>query len=552
MSRPLNGALFSLMLQNGSVNLRENKEIVNELNVFPVPDGDTGDNMYMTAQAGCDAVVATSDSLYSVAAAAARGMLRGARGNSGVILSRIFAGIAEGFADSEIADVAIIDRAMQNGVKTAYNAVSTPVEGTILTVFREATAFASARIQSDSTTRTYFEDFTDELRRSLERTPDLLAVLKDAGVVDSGGAGLYYMAEGMRCAINGESAGTPQAPSAPAASFDDSVHTLPEDGGTAYGYCTEVLLQLMPCKADAFSLDALNAFLNAEGDSVVTCRTDNIVKLHVHTFEPGRILNECHKYGEFLKLKIENMTLQNTEVVIRNRFSAEAPVLTRAVRKPYGVVTVATGSGIRRSFLDSGADYVVDGGQSMNPSVDDFLKAFDAVNADTIFVLPNNGNIILTAKQAAALYEKATIRVFESRSIGEGYAAISMFDATCGDADDILAGMTDAIQGVVTGVVSTASRDTTYGSITVRKGDYIGFADDVIYSSDRDRQDVLLTLARLLDAGAHDVCILIGGAAIPQDEGEAMTDALEMQFPDAECIYIDGGQPIYDYIIILE
>lgn len=544
----LDGALYQKLIIGGAANLQRNRKTVNDLNVFPIPDGDTGDNMFMTMDAGAAMLRGESGiSLGEAAELAARGMLLGARGNSGVITSRIFAGISKGLEGAERATTAVLTRALERGVREAYEAVSVPVEGTILTVYRDAVRFAGSRINGDSDFNRYFDDFIEEMERSLERTPELLAVLKEAGVVDSGGAGLLYIAEGMKAALSGKETGE-SIVDAPTQKRVD-VNMFTEDSILEFGYCTEFLLRLQTSKIDvnAFDLDAFIEWLNSQGDSVVAFRDGTIVKAHVHTKRPGDIFNYCQNFGEFLTTKVENMTLQHNEHTTTDRFAkAKKP------KKPYGIVSVAAGRGIKTTLLEMGCDAVVDGGQSMNPSTEDFIKAFDTVNADTILVFPNNKNIILAADQAAELYKKAEIRVIPTKTIGEGYCAIAQLDTSSGDTDEIITGLREIIAGVVTGVVSRAVRDTEKDGVSVKKDDYIGFSGGKISVDDPDRIAAALTLAENLEAGDFDLIILVRGADAPREETEALAKELGDKYPLSEVITIDGEQPVYDYIMILE
>ena len=549
----LSGVLFAKMIKSGADNLSNNKEIVNELNVFPIPDGDTGDNMSMTIDSGFAAVsdVDETSSLDQISSNAAKGMLLGARGNSGVILSRIFAGIARGFLGTKCADVKQLGSAFLSGVEEAYGAVSVPVEGTILTVYKDAVEYANSKISDISTIEQYFNDFTDELKRSLDRTPSLLAVLKEAGVVDSGGAGFVYIAEGMKSALSGENTVINREDrSASDGSAKVDLSSFNEDSELKYGYCTEFLLQLLNSKIDVekFNVDELTSYLNGVGDSVVCFIDGTIVKVHVHTLKPGDILNHCQQYGEYLTLKIENMTLQHNETIIRNRFDAAPP----KPHKKYAIVSVGAGEGIKNTFLSLGADAVVDGNQSMNPSARDFIKAFEGIDAETIFVFPNNSNIVMTANQAAALYTKSDVRVIPSKTIGEGYSAISMMDLTCEDPDQIVEDAKETISTVVTGMVSRAVRDTEKDGVIVRKDDYIGFVGDKIYTDDSDRIGAMTALAERLDAASYDVALLICGADVDPDESRDLYKELSEKYKRTEFIMIDGGQPVYDYILILE
>lgn len=544
----IDGFLFAQLLRGGAAQLHANKQTVNDLNVFPIPDGDTGDNMFLTINAGAGAVGEGSDSLSQTAGKAASGMLLGARGNSGVILSRIFAGLAKGFEGVDAADVRSLGDAFMCGVREAYGAVSVPVEGTILTVLKDATAYANANIGETSTVESYFAAFKRELQRSLERTPDLLDVLREAGVVDSGGAGLGYIIDGMLRVLRGEEMSVATHTAAPAQNVDLDAFT--ENSVLEFGYCTEFLLRLQASKVDlaTFSEDEIAAYLNSVGDSVVCFREDTIVKVHVHTKKPGDILNRMQAYGEFLTFKMENMTLQHNE----NHMSEKLAARPKTPHKPFGVVSVAAGDGIQDAFVSLGCDAVVDGGQSMNPSAEDLIAAFRKVNADVIFVFPNNSNIILTANQAAQLYTDAQIRVVPSKTIGEGYAAISMLDTSSGDADAIVAELEEMIAGVVTGAVSRAVRDTEMDGVQVHRDDFIGFVGDTIYTACPTRNEAAVQLCEATKAQRYDIMLLVCGADATEDEAQALYDALHKQYRRTEIVMINGGQPIYDYIIILE
>ncbi len=394
----VNGALLAAMIKNGAASLKNKVKEVNDLNVFPIPDGDTGDNMFLTIDAGVVALADEPASVGEAARLAANGMLLGARGNSGVILSRIFAGIARGLEGVDEADVRTFHKAMESGVKESYSAVSVPVEGTILTVYRDAVRYAGTCITGGTSMETYFEDLHYELCRSLERTPDLLDVLREAGVVDSGGAGFIYIAEGMAKALSGEMT---ELAETSAARKNVDLNAFTEDSVLEFGYCTEFLLRLQRAKVDidTFDVNPLIEWLGSVGDSVVCFKEGSIVKVHVHTMKPGDVFNHVQQYGEFLTIKVENMTLQHNEVHGGESFKSriEKP------RKPFGIVSVAAGKGIKETFLNLGCDVVVDGGQSMNPSAEDMISAFEQINADVIFVFPNNSNIIMTANQAAEM-----------------------------------------------------------------------------------------------------------------------------------------------------
>ncbi len=561
----LSGKLFADMIKGGAAVLSLKKQVVNGLNVFPIPDGDTGDNMFMTIDSGYSALgnnCSDEDTLGEISQRVAHGMLLGARGNSGVILSRIFSGIAKGLSGITVADVKTFSQALLCGVDSAYGAVSVPVEGTILTVYKDAVLYANSRIDSNSTFESYLYDLGEEMKNSLQRTPELLDVLKAAGVVDSGGAGLVYITQGMTDAVCGKDFGQTAESEGVKTSKSIDLSLFGPDSELEFGYCTEFLLRLQNSKVDVdnFDIDMLREYLNSAGDSVVAFKDGSIVKVHVHTKTPGDILNHCQNYGEFLTLKIENMTLQHEETNAGDEMSSDAEIiedggirLRTSVRKKYGIVSVGTGDGVKDMFVSLGCDAVVDGGQSMNPSTADFISAFDKVNADTIFVFPNNSNIILTANQAAQLYEKSDIKVFSTHSVGEGYAAISMLELESDNSvDEIIENANDTIASVVSGSVSVAIRDTEKNGFEIKKGSYIGFSDGVIYSNGETAEDALLSLACSLGAEKFDVLLLICGKDSDETRAKELYERLSKDFPGTEIIMSDGGQPVFDYMLLLE
>ena len=522
--------LYLNLIRGGAARLGLHRQEINDLNVFPIPDGDTGDNMYMTIQAGCNPSTGPSTSsgtgltLPEVAKAVSAGMLMGARGNSGVILSRMFAGLAKGLADVHEADAEAFSRAMLAGVEESYHAVSEPVEGTILTVFREGAEAAAGSQDLDE----YFDHLVSAMDLSLQHTPEQLDVLKKAGVVDSGGAGLLYIAEGMRAVLHGEAAEVPDE-AAPTAQHVD-LDAFTEDSVLEFGYCTEFLLRLQRCKVDLDTFDetVLSDWLAQNGESLVFFRDGSIIKVHVHTRTPGEILNHCQQYGEFLTVKVENMTLQHHENHMDERF--------KKGRKAFGVVAVASGAGLVDTFKELGADIVIEGGQTMNPPVERFIEAFDAVSADTVFVFPNNGNILLTARQAAEIYDKADIR---------GYYALANLDTEAGDADTIAAALTEAAGEVATGLVSRAIRD----SGPFHEGEYLGIRGKEILTAGPTPEAAVQALAEAMDAGSSDVILVFAGEG--GTRSEKVREALEKRYPRAEVILQSGGQPVYDYILVL-
>lgn len=544
----MRGKKFAEMVLNGSFELKSNCKIINDLNVFPIPDGDTGDNMFMTISAGCGQameVACGDESIGLVADALSKGMLLGARGNSGVILSRIFAGIAKGLKDKYDVNVVEFAKAMTCGVEESYHAVTVPVEGTILTVLKD-----SVRVANDLNTDSfdaYFNALSLEMEASLDRTPDLLPVLKEAGVVDSGGAGLLCIFRGMMKALNGEmlqneiDATSQKDEKKPQVNLD----AFTADSELVFGYCTEFLLRLQTSKVnlETFDVQEIIDYLTANGDSVVAFRDGSIVKVHVHTKTPGDILSHCQRWGEFLTLKIENMTLQHHETTIRNAFSKP--------KKAYGVVAVASGNGLVNAFVEAGADFVIEGGQTMNPSAQSFLDAFDKIDAETIFVFPNNSNIILTAKQAAELYEKSKVVVLPSKTIGAGYVAVASLDTSSKDTDAIVAAVQETMDAVTCGFVTRATRDTSIDGFDICKDDCLGISGGTILSDADNVLEAVVQLCDKMQTADHDVALIFSGDETQQIDNESLINRLQGIYPRTEFILTEGNQPVYKYIIVL-
>lgn len=554
----IDGELYSQLITAGAANLSIHEEEVNNLNVFPIPDGDTGSNMLLTMNGGKNAIIQEAN-ISKAAQVIASGMLLGARGNSGVILSQFFDGISSGFADLATADVTQFGIACREGVKHAYEAVMTPVEGTILTVVKDATEYACS-IKADSILD-FIENFIAEAKLSLERTPNLLPVLKKAGVVDSGGAGLIYIMEGMKQFLKGETISTANkedlTKSQHGGNFGSQakgidLNKFTSDSILEFGYCTELLLRLQNAKCDVenFSVETIKEYLGTIGDSIVAFKTGSIIKIHVHTKTPGKVFDFCQQYGEFLTVKVENMSLQHNNLD-EDEFAKPKKDNTKDAKK-YGVVAVASGSGIQQMFREHGADVVINGGQSMNPSAEDFIKAFKEANAETIFVFPNNGNVILAAKQAAKLFQEAQIEVIETKTIGQGYAGLTMLDTTSNDTQQILDDINMGIEGVDTYMISHCVRDAEMDGKQLHAGDYIGFLDKKILVASSDRKKTAFQTVEGIDFTDHEVCILIRGIDSTSYEEEEVRNYLMLKHPGIEVYEVEGGQDIYSYIFIVE
>ena len=556
----LDGEALKEALVSGLINLRNHKGEVDSLNVFPVPDGDTGTNMVMTMEGGIQVIAQDyQERVEDLLKKFARGVLLGARGNSGVILSQFFKGFALGAEGKKTLTTSEFSTAFGRGVEKAYESVITPTEGTMLTVMREG--FEVIRDLSVTDFAELFAALMDEMRASLARTPDLLAVLKEAGVIDSGGAGFVYVFEGMEKALLGEALddagagglaggagfGAGHAP----AKIDPAAFNA--DSELEYGYCTEFILQLQNAKVDiaAFDINTIIGYLESVGDSIVAVKDDDLVKVHVHSFKPGDILNYCQQFGEYISLKIENMSLQHNETLIVK--GEEKPEM---IRKETAIIACVSGRGLEKYFREIGADVIVKGGQTSNPSTEDFVEAFHRIDAQTIIILPCNSNIVMAAEQAAKVYggdvPGVRIEVVKAKSVAEGYSALSMIDSSQ-SADRIISDMNGAIENVSTGLITKAIRDVDYTELAVKEGDYIGLDGDEVLS---DSPNLIEACRGLLEktAGIEDkaVVAVFYGKSVDQEVRDAFEKMITEHFPWLEYGFIDGGQDVYDFILAIE
>lgn len=545
--RVIDGNDFEKLITSGVYNLKKHIDIVNDLNVFPVPDGDTGDNMYLTINGGLNNLKNTNENAIGVKAEAlANGMLLNARGNSGVILSQFFYGIALSLKDKINADTKVIAEAFKEGVNKAYASVVNPVEGTMLTVIREATENAINNLEKNESIGEFFDYYLNEMQSSLDRTPDLLFSLKEADVVDSGGKGLVYIVEGMKSAIEGKEIINNEENNTQINSIDFSKFN--EDSIMEYGYCTEFLLQLQKCKCDVNSFDVkeLINFLETIGDSIVAVKTNSIVKVHVHTLTPYKALEYAQKYGEYLTVKIENMTLQH------NDLEKKEVKKVKKERSKYGIVTVLNGQGLKDTFYDLGVDVIIDGGQTSNPSIESFIEAFDDCNADNIFVFPNNSNIIMAANKAKELYSKSNVIVINSKNIGEAYSSISMLDYSCDNLDEIKENFETNMQNVTTAMLTKSIRNALINNVDIKENDYIGFKDKIMLTSNKDKLESYFELLNKLDVKNKNYLINIYGKDLLNKEKEIIEKYINDNYPSLEYYSIEGDQEIYDIILIME
>lgn len=542
----IDGIDFSNLVANGAKNLANEKDRINALNVFPVPDGDTGSNMSMTIEGGAKEGLTNSKiNIGELTKAMARAMVLSARGNSGVILSQFFKGVSISVSGKEKISVKELAEAFKMGTKQAYSVVSNPTEGTILTVMREAGDKAYAALTKDTTIEDYLKSYIKYADNALMNTPNLLPVLKEAGVIDSGGAGFLLVIEGMLKYINGESI---EANMLEAKGTSLDVSTFNADSELTYGYCTEFILQLQNSKVDpkTFDLEIINSYLESiDGESIVSFKDDDIIKVHVHTFNPGLVLQEFRKYGEYLTIKIENMNVQHSE----NDLNTPKPM---KVHKEYAVVAVGNGNGIINSFKEIGADEVISGGQTMNTSTEDFINCFERLDADNILVYPNNSNIIMAANQAKEAYDKANIIVIPSKSISQGYSAISMlnFDNSL---EDIIAEQKQIIDNTNTLEVTYAVRDAVIDGVKVIKDNYICIYNDKLLSCNKSRIEAMKEAIRLIpDIADMQVFTIFTGKDSSIDEINELNDLLLEYNQFVEIYPIPGGQELYSYIIGIE
>ena len=534
---------------SGANNLANNFKVIDALNVFPIPDGDTGTNMMMTIQSGVKNIATLStESCGELASAFSRGLLLGARGNSGVILSQIFRGFGESLKEKQELVLVDVVEAFKKGTERAYKAVLKPTEGTMLTVIREASEELEKVAASNKkmTIEQAFETLLNKANESLENTPNLLPVLKEAGVVDSGGAGVVKVLEGFLSAINGNviELTTPQEASSDAmADFDNIV----DDEDEEFGYCTEFVMRLMPDVEGKkpFDQNTLKEFLLSVGVSVVLVSDEDIVKVHVHTYRPGDVFNFAQQYGEFLTIKVENMDEQHSNL-------ASAPGANKD-RKKQAIVTVAVGDGLTNLFKQLRVDIVISGGQTMNPSIDDFVKAITKLNPESVIILPNNSNIVMSAKQAAEILNAKGIntKIVPTTSIQQGIAACMGFNPDC-DIEENLIEMFAATKRVTCGQITTAVRDARLNGVNIKVGDYLGIKDKKIVSSSKDINKVAANLIDSMMNYDAEIVTIITGCDVQPKTVKALEKYINEHYKHVEVEIQKGDQPVYYMLLAVE
>jgi DAK2 domain fusion protein YloV len=530
------------MILGGVAALALHKDELNELNVFPVADGDTGSNMLKTLEGALPSNNDNEKSIGKLARSIADAILLSARGNSGVILSQIFAGICEVLENHDEVGVSELIDAYRCGVKRSYASVQNPTEGTILTVFRESTEYAAENIGDKDTVEELLRLHVEEARRSLMRTRELLPALAEAGVIDSGAAGYVYVAEGMMDALEGkEITYTASSGDVPRVNLD----SFTRDSVLEHGYCTELLLRLTSQKVDPDLFDistAISALEALGGESIVAYKKGDLVKIHVHTFRPGEVMNAMQSFGEFLGVKVENMSLEHNEAYKENKKES----------KSFSVVAVAEGDGITALFKEMGADVIIEGGQTRNPSIQDMMDAFTRCESKDILVLPDNGNVMLAANQAAKLYTGATVHVIETKSIAEGYAALSVINPGFKDVGALVESAQRAAKSIIGAEVTRAVRSVSIDGIDIVKDDYIAISNGKLAAVEKTAEDALTAMLAGADTDLSEIITLFVGRSIGDDERVAITERLETEYPDFEITVYNGGQDVYDYIVAVE
>ena len=541
MKQTINGADLRQLIINAAAGIEINKQALNELNVFPVPDGDTGTNMSMTINAAAADLRKTGDpTLEKAAATAASAMLRGARGNSGVILSLLFRGISRKLKGAEVCDGVLWAAALQEGVDAAYKAVMKPAEGTILTVARLAAAKAKQVAKKNNNVEAVHQAAIAEAKVALANTVNQNPVLKKAGVVDAGGKGWLVALEAMLSALQGEMLEVTETASADVKEAADFADFNTED--ITFTYCTEFIIS----RENDLDPEKLREFLSSLGDSLVLVDDDEIIKVHVHTNDPGKALHEAMDYGSFVTVKIENMRLQHTEKVVE----AEKVPAIAAPEKPFGVVSVCVGDGIGEVFKDLGVDGLISGGQTMNPSTQDILEVVNTVPAETVYVLPNNKNIIMAAQQVDALTEKNVV-VIPSKTIPQGITAMLSFNPE-GETEENVAAMTEAMGTVDTMQITYAARNSDFDGFMIHEGDYLALYGSALFGTSKDIKVLLKSLAEKVRDEGKEYITIYYGADVKEKHAQKAADIFAEICPDADVNLLSGGQPVYYYMISAE
>lgn len=541
MIQYIEGKMLRDMFVSGANNLQNHKELVDKLNVFPVPDGDTGTNMSLTiSYAMKELAKVENDSITEIGKSLSKGSLMGARGNSGVILSQIIRGFSKSIEGKEQISTEDLAKAFKNGSDTAYKAVIKPIEGTILTVVRESGEYAIKAAKKEKDLLKFLEMVIDEANKSLERTPELLKNLKEAGVVDSGGKGLVLIYEGMYEALKGKPI--------KAKDLNDSNVSEVKQAGTSintedikFCYCTEFILE-----SNSISDTEIRDIMLKYGDSLAVVGDEGIIKVHVHTNDPGLVLQDALKHGQLVTIKIENMKLQHENILV-----GDTDEIAQSVEeKEYGFIATSMGEGLAKIFKDFGVDYIIEGGQTMNPSTEDFMKAIDSINAKNIFIFPNNSNIIMAANQAKELSDKNII-VIPTKNTPQGFTALVNFNADASVEENEQALM-ESLTMVKSGQVTFAVRDTVMNDVEVKEGNIIGIAESKLMDAGDSVDEITTSLVEKLVDEDSAIITLFYGEDVTEEDANNLRDELEEKFEDLDIELYYGGQPLYYYLISVE
>ena len=549
------------MIAVSSNRLNNNAEFINSLNVFPVPDGDTGTNMSLSFASGAKYVSeSTSSSVGELSQALAKGLLMGARGNSGVILSQVFRGFSKNAAAKTELTPADLADALVAGVQTAYKAVMKPQEGTILTVARKAAEAATKTAKTSDDCVEVMEAAYEAAEAALKTTPDLLPVLKEVGVVDSGGQGLTFVYQGFFDALSGNVRDEQEYHPTPAdmddmvsAEHHKSVQSQLNTEDIQYGYCTEIMVKLGAGRLvdEKFDYDTFRGYLSEIGNSLLVIADDEVVKVHVHTEQPGKVLSYGQKFGSLIKVKVDNMRLQHETILEQDKEAEEEQQAEiNQIAGDYGIIAVASGDGLAQLFHSVGVTQIIQGGQTMNPSTKDIVDAINATGKDKVIVLPNNKNIFLAAEQAADVAD-ANVKVVHTRSITQGLSAMINFNKEV-DIDENVAAMEEALDDVISGQVTVAVRDTTIDGQEIKKDNYMGIVDGSIKVTDPDRKQATLEMVKAMLDDDSEVITIIYGADADQTEAQAIADEIQSWDEDYEIEIHEGDQPVYPYLISVE
>ncbi|MBB6449340.1 hypothetical protein HNR44_001289 [Geomicrobium halophilum] len=555
MATKIDGEMILAMFAESAHVLEQHAERVDALNVFPVPDGDTGTNMSLTIRSGVKEMKQEGDMRASaVAKRFSKGLLMGARGNSGVILSQLFRGFAKGVEENDQIDGSVLANALEKGVGTAYRAVMKPVEGTVLTVAKDAAKAAKKEARRNNDVDSVLAETIAEAKRSLKRTPELLPALKEVGVVDSGGQGLVHIYEGMLAALRGESTADWKPEQASMEELVQVEHHNIQGEMSAedieFGYCTEVMVRFDDEKIaeNPYREENFRNTLSQYGDSLLVVSDEDLIKIHIHAEYPGYVMNEAQKYGELVHVKVENMREQHAALSSSNSQTHEGPA---SEKQTYAVIAVTIGSGVEELFTSLGVDQIIKGGQTMNPSTEQFIEAIKKTNAEHVFLIPNNGNIVLTAKQAADVFEEEDVRVIETKSVPQGLGAMFAFNAEQ-DVTTNEENMKVGRSAVKSAQVTQSIRDTSIDGIDIKENDFMGIVEDQIVSAG---ESLLKTLQKVTDSMVEEdieMITIIAGEEADEESTKALVTHIHDHYDEVETEVHDGKQPLYHYIIAAE